>query len=240
MIDLKDVLTKHQKWLNDEPGGVRAYLSGANLSRAYLSRANLSRAYLSRADLSGANLSGANLSRAYLSRADLSGADLSGANLSGADLSGAYLSRANLSGADLSGADLSRADLSGADLSGANLSGATNVPYIPMTCPDEGAYTAFKKVRGDLIVVLRIPEDARRSSASGRKCRADKAEVIRIEHLDGTVADINEVASRYDCDFMYKVGETVSVPNFEPDRWVECAPGIHHFINRQEAVEYTV
>jgi len=72
--ELKEVLAKHRKWVFNEDGG--------------------SRAYLSRADLSGANLSGANLSGANLSGANLSGANLSGANLSGANLSGAYLSGA--------------------------------------------------------------------------------------------------------------------------------------------------
>ena len=105
-IELKKVLDLHKMWLEDETGGQRAPLSGADLSGADLSRANLSGADLSRANLSGANLF----------RANLSGADLFRANLSEADLSGADLSRANLSGADLSGADLSRANLSGADL----------------------------------------------------------------------------------------------------------------------------
>lgn len=63
---LNSILEQHKKWLNDEEGGIRADLHGANLS--------------------GANLSCADLSRVYLRDADLSGADLSYANLSGADL----------------------------------------------------------------------------------------------------------------------------------------------------------
>ena len=122
--EIAAVLALHKAWLLDRETGVRANLSGADLSSADLRGANLSGADLSRADLSGADLS-----RADLSGADLRGADLRWANLSGADLRGADLSRADLSGADLSGADLSRADLSGADLRGAdlrwaNLSGA--------------------------------------------------------------------------------------------------------------------
>ena len=88
---LQEIIKSHGRWLRNEEGGERAYLSSADLSSAYLSGANLS----------GADLSGANLRGAYLSSADLSSADLSSANLSGADLSGAYLSSANLSGADL-------------------------------------------------------------------------------------------------------------------------------------------
>ena len=179
-----------------------------------------------------ADLSRADLSRADLRGADLSRADLSGAYLSGADLSGAYLSGADLSGADLSGAYLSRADLSRADLRGAG-----NVPYIPYACPDFGMFIGFKKASG-YIVVLEIPEDAKRLSATGRKCRCNKAKVLEIQNIDGTKANVTKVKSDYDSGFVYEVGKTVSVDNFCDDRWQECSPGIHFFINRQEAVNY--
>ena len=39
---IREILSKHQKWLNDEAGGERADLSEANLSGADLSWANLS------------------------------------------------------------------------------------------------------------------------------------------------------------------------------------------------------
>ena len=97
--ELAKILELHKKWLNDEEGGERANLSGANLSCADLICANLSDA-----DLSGADLRCADLSGADLSCANLRWANLSSANLSDADMSGADLSRANLSGADLSGA----------------------------------------------------------------------------------------------------------------------------------------
>ena len=125
-----------------------------------------------------------------------------------------------------------------ADLSGAYLSGAKNILYIPMACPDSGAFTAWKKAGGKIVKLL-IPEDARRSSATGRKCRCDKAVVIAIENLDGTATGIASVASNRDLNFIYTVGKTVSVLDFCEDRFQECAAGIHFFINRQEAVEYS-
>ena len=70
-MDLKQILELHKKWLNNEDGGKRADLSGANLSGANLSNANLRGA-----DLRGANLRGANLWDADLWDADLSGANL--------------------------------------------------------------------------------------------------------------------------------------------------------------------
>ena len=88
--ELKRILDRHAKWLDDAEGGERADLSEADLSDANLWETNLSEANLSEANLSGANLSWA----------DLSEADLSGANLSEANLSGANLSRAKLSAGD--------------------------------------------------------------------------------------------------------------------------------------------
>ena len=170
-------------------------------------------------------------------RADLKGADLKGADLCGADLKGANLRVADLRGADLCGADLYGADLKGAGLRGADLRGAENVPFIPYACPDFGMFIGFKKAHGH-IVVLEIPEDAKRLSATGRKCRCDKAKVLQIQNLDGADSGMTEVASDFSDKFIYKVGEVVSVPDFDEDRWNECSTGIHFFINRQEAVEY--
>ena len=176
-------------------------------------------------------------------RADLSGANLYGANLYGADLSGANLYGANLYGADLSGANLSGADLSGANLSRANLSRA-NLDlkllnkFMPICCPECGSFTAWKKVRGNYIVKLEVAENAKRSSAYGRKCRCSEAKVLAIETIAGDTADVVEVYSKHDPSFVYRVGEIVKVDNFNDDRREECAAGIHFFITRQEAVDY--
>ena len=131
-----------------------------------------------------------------------------------------------------------KANLRGADLREANLYGAKNVPFIPYACPDFGMFIGFKKARGGYIVVLEIPEDAKRLSATSRKCRCDKAKVLEIQTMDGSKAGVTEVRSSYDYDFIYRIGETVSVDNFNEDRWNECSEGIHFFINRQEAVDY--
>ena len=210
--DLKKILRKHVLWFNFDPEGEKADLRGANLSEA---------------DLREAYLYGADLREAYLYGAKLMWADLKGANLKGA----------NLSEADLRRADLYKADLKGADLKEANLYGAENLNF-PIACPEEGSFVGFKKCRNDLIVKLEIPADALRSSATTRKCRCSKAKVLSITNLDGSAADVSIVSSKYDVAFVYKVGETVEVLNFNTDRWDECSAGIHFFITRQEAVDY--
>ena len=156
-------------------------------------------------------------------RADLRGADLRGADLQGADLRGA----------DLRGADLQRAYLRGADLRGAC--------GLNINCPESGSFIAYKKAIScgkDVVVKLQITEDARRSSATGRKCRCDKAVVLEISDISNVITDVKDARSKHDSDFIYSVGETVTVDDFDENRWNECSTGIHFFITRKEAVEY--
>ena len=56
--------------------------------------------------------------------------------------------------------------------------------------------------------------------------------------MDGTKATEDTVRSDHDQHFVYTVGATVEVPDFDDNRWSECAPGIHFFIDRRAAVEY--
>ena len=220
-MDIKLILEKHAKWARGEDGGERA-------------------------DLCGANLCCANLSDADLRGADLCGANLRGANLSGGNLRNANLCCANLCCANLSDADLCGANLSGADLRGADLRGAKNTDktawnaytaFYPLQCPETGSFIGYKKAACK-IVMLEICADAKRSSATSRKCRCSKAKVLSITNLDGSESGLSEIESDYDKDFIYRVGETVEVLDFDDNRWNECAAGIHFFITRDEAVKY--
>ena len=163
------------------------------------------------------------------------------ADLRYADLRRADLSRANLRYADLRGADLRGADLSGADLYGAKLSELTVAQTSIL--PDEGDIIGWEKAitldGAPIIVKLLIPSDAQRSNATGRKCRASTARVLDLQDKQGNSLPPDTTAySSYDPDFTYKKGETVHVEDFDTNRWNECAPGIHFFITRIEAVEY--
>ena len=219
-------------------------LRGANLRGANLYGADLCDAYLRFANLCDADLCDANLCGAYLCFANLYGADLCDADLRGANLRGANLRGADLRGADLCGAYLCFANLYGADLCDAYLRFANlcdadlrDAKGCYLSCPTEGSFIGWKKASGH-IVKLRIPEDARRSSATGHKCRCDKAYVMEIQNMDGTKATEDTVRADHDKNFVYTVGATVEVPDFDDNRWSECAPGIHFFIDRRAAVEY--
>ena len=228
--ELAEILRKHNLWLANGVGGECADLRGANLCYADLRGACLRGACLRGADLHDADLCYADLCGACLRYADLRGAYLSGACLIGADLHDA-----NLCDADLCGADLRYADMRYADLRYADLSSAENL-VLPIACPEKGSFVGWKKCLGGLIVELEICADAKRSSATGRKCRCDKAKVLSVTTPEGAAVD--HAISGFDYNFIYHVGDIVSVDNFDDNRWSECAPGIHFFIGRQEAVDY--
>ena len=75
-MNIEERLELHQKWICNEPGGIRLEEHGVNLREADLRGA----------DLRGVNLRGVNLWEADLRGADLRGANLREANLRGADL----------------------------------------------------------------------------------------------------------------------------------------------------------
>lgn len=217
-------------------------LRGATFCYCDLTRVNFIAADLMCASFDFANLKYANFRRANLKASSLRQANLSNADLTCADLTGAYLV----------GADLYKAKIVDSLLMGIRSIGlAKNSPYIPMACPDTGEFIGWKKALAfdhgealECIVKLLIPESAKRSSGTERKCRCDKARVLEIQTLDGNPIDTSNaiVHSFYDFNFHYKVGETVTPDKKEPfdtTRWLTCGSGIHFFINRQEAVEYS-
>ena len=218
-----------------------AYLARADLAGANLAGADLAGAYLAGADLAGAYLAGANLAGANLARADLAGANLAGAYLAGANLARAYLAgaylvsanlaRANLAGASLAGADLAGANLARANLARANLAGAyladaknAELAIARTRILPDGILIGWKKLRNGVIAKVRIPEEAKRSHAWGRKCRAEFVDVI-----EGDGVSIHDGVTKY------APGLRVTCDKWETDWTKECAGGIHFYITKEEA-----
>ena len=211
--ELKKILEDHKLWLNDHSKGARADLSYANLR------------YL-------------DLRNADIRYSDLSYSDIRYSNFSYSDLSYSNLSYSDLRNADLSNADLSYSDLSNAKLRSEEL--------YHQICPEIGSFTAFKKVKlkdgyyeSQAILTLEIPAEAKRTNAIySRKCRAEKALVIKAENISG--APISETAilySSYDSKFIYKINLVATAEGFSEDTTEECGKGIAFFITRKEAEE---
>lgn len=172
--------------------------------------------------------------RADLAGANLADANLADANLAGAYLAGAYLARAYLAGANLARANLADANLARANLAGANLAGAINseLAFAMTRILPEGDLIGWKKA-GTCIVKLRIPADAPRSSAFGRKCRAAFADVLEVI---GNPADA--FTDAHGPRTVYTVGQRVTADRWCENWQAECSHGIHFFITRAEAEAY--
>lgn len=117
----------------------------------------------------------------------------------------------------------------GANLTDADLHGA-NLPSFAI-CPEIGEFTAFKKLEGDIIARLLIPEDAfRTSSLVGRKCRASKAKVVSLSCGNVGYSLYNRTE--------YRIGAIVEPDSYDPDIRIECTHGLHFFVTEREAREY--
>ena len=102
---------------------------------------------------------------------------------------------------------------------------------LPLACPKTGEFEAWKKCEGGIIVKLLIPADARRSSADGKKCRAEFADVLEIIGAKTAI-------SKHDGETLYEVGKRMKCHKWDSCRWHECSGGIHLFMTREEAETY--
>src|SRR5574344_1458617 len=216
--ELMEKIAEHQKWLRDKT-------TGKCLDASFLDFSDVN---FYKIDFHGANSRDANFICAIFHDANFRDANVRDANFHGANFIGANFCDANFIGADFIGANNINEVISFANIANTELC---------MQCPEEGSFIGFKKAVGG-IVKLRVTESAKRSSATTHKCRCSEAEVLEIQNMDGTKSERTSVCSEYDRNFIYSVGEIVSVPDFDDDRWNECARGIHFFMSRQEAVNY--
>lgn len=91
------------------------------------------------------------------------------------------------------------------------------------------------------LVKLLIPEDAKRSSSTTEKCRCNKAKVLEIIPEDFELEEgqvLTKANSFHNPNFEYRLGEVVEEHNFDNDWSNECAPGIHFFTKKEDAINY--
>lgn len=243
-------------------------LSGANFESANLYLTKFHNVTLNNANMSKALMAFAYFNKCRLRKVDFSYAllprvtfmdhcDISYADFSHTELNYSYFANTNclktkftysslcyihFYDCDLIGTDFDHSCLKDLSLESTTLKDAINIPYIPMACPETGGFIGWKTCNSDygrVIVKLYIPENARRSSGTGRKCRADMAEVLEIQALDGTPLN-NVIARSFQNYSFYYIKGTVVTPakDFCEDRYEECSSGIHFFLNREEAVNY--
>ena len=128
-----------------------------------------------------------------------------------------------------------RADLSGADLRSAYLSGAVDAEYVlaqSSILPETGPIWGWKKCMNNVLVKLVVGNTAKRSHATGRKCRAEHVKVLEVIGAEVGI-------STHDGTTHYRVGEIVRCDKWNENRWIECGGGIHFFLSRIEAERYS-
>lgn len=236
---LNEMIRLHGLWLKGDRRGKRANLENADLSNLCLK---------------DANLRSANLTSVFCYRTNFVDADLRGANLQGGEFNYCTFEGANLAGANCQCLKVCVCDFLNANFKNTNFSNTffidSPVPKSALAnsqrvhmmseryaCPNTGTFIGYKKARRNRIVMLEIPATAKRSSAHGPKCRCSEATVLDIQNIWGT-RHYKTARSIWDPKFIYKVGETVYAHEFNEDRWRECAPGIHFFMDRAEACKY--
>ncbi|MDR1800587.1 MAG: pentapeptide repeat-containing protein [Lachnospiraceae bacterium] len=201
-------------------------LSGMDLSDIDFSQCNFVNVRFDNANLSRSNLSH------VMCSADCS---FKGAILKDADISASIFRHCDFSNSNMEGANLFRSVFEFANMD--NIKIDDNTKYFKMRCPEKGAFVGYKRCFNDAVVMLLIPADAKRSSATHNSCRCDKAKVLQIQSFDGKV-NLKEAWSVVDENFVYRVGEYVSVPDFNEDRWRDSTTGIHFWMTREEAYSY--
>jgi len=129
-----------------------------------------------------------------------------------------------------------RADGKKANLSWADLSGAKNIPILAEArtsiVPEVGQFVGWKQCKNGVIVRLMIGKKARRSNATGRKCRAEYVKVLEVIGAEVGI-------SQYDSKTEYRVGQIVKCDQWNEDRWKECGGGIHFYLSKIEAENHS-
>jgi len=93
----------------------------------------------------------------------------------------------------------------------------------------------------DYLVTLKLPRhtpnNLGRSDVTDRnhaKFRCKSARVVAIKHK-GTGGSADSIRSTYDENFIYRVGETTTVPNYEENIEYVCSSGIHFYLAEETA-----
>ena len=127
-------------------------------------------------------------------------------------------------------------------------------PELPLFCPEEGSFIGWKVVKEvedenkalARILKIRVPKDAKRSSALSEKCRCSKAVPLEVYDLGGNVIKPKgKLYSVYVSLFNiqatpleYVIGKEVCSDRWDAERFNECSNGIHFFMKMEEAIQY--
>ena len=192
-----------------------------------IKNASLQKANFLDAEICNCNFTGSNLEGACFACADFDDATFINTRLCNANFDFANRTHwTDFANSDMTG--LSTADV---DFDPEKLKGVKGLS-MPLFCPDEGAFIAWKKCRDGKVVKLLIPENAERKGSTLYSCRASEAIVLDIFDRDGNSVD--EAISRSDKEFKYTKGATVVPKAPDPKRNGDVS-GIYFVLSRAQA-----
>lgn len=201
-------------------------------------------------DFTGMDLSNIDFSNSTFHRINFNDANMKHSSLLNVFFDECSLRNVNFRGANLECATLRDIDMTGCNIEGANLYSAVlenaktegvifdnDTKWFRLYCPEKGAFLGYKKCFNDRLVQLLIPADAKRTSATLSSCRCNKAKVLTIKSFDYSKS-YDEATSLVNENFVYRVGEWITIKNFNEDRWRDSTTGIHFWLTREEAKNY--
>lgn len=271
---LNDIVYKHSLWISNIPHGVRAIIREASLDGLTLEDCNLSGAIFIDSTIVNCKMINIQLYKTGfydcgIYNSKLKYIDLNCTKIIDSRINEVEAERIKMRKTEIIDTNIYDCNLNFISIMNGNdiidceildnkITSNDKREIVPLACPEKGSFIGFKKARtnpilGDYCIVeLEIPADAKRSSATTRKCRCDKAKVLSIAKIDNGEF-ISEAYSVYDPTFIYKVGEMICshgidakyvssiddcVQNFDSNRWNECSTGIHFFMSKNEAERY--
>ena len=217
-------------------------IAHSELTRVHAKRANFINCHMWDNCYENAVLTASRFIAAELCDGNFRGADLTSCDLRWSDIDYVHFENANLTDVDLRWTNNSYwARFEGANMKGINIEGspiddeaalgAQNL-FIPMVCPEEGSFIAWKKCRDEKIVKLQVPENALRTGGARYSCRA--SEVLILDIFDGENS-CDEAISIDDETIIYHKGELVKDKEEFDSSLLHSGAGIYFFITRAEA-----
>lgn len=208
-----------------------ATIENARFERCDLSMVNLSEAVLKSVTLSKSNMFMAKFSESSLYDVTFSECDGGCCRFADCTWDEVKIKKCEFPYSTTNGVTL----LSEPEIKDSNLYGAT----FNSVCPETGAFEAWKIVERIYLVKLRVPADAKRSSAATIKCRCSKAKVLDILNTETRhhVKSVENHTQGFTCK--YEVGKIVKPDSFDPRWWNECSHGIHFFLRKEQALNYS-
>ena len=228
----------------DEAELYGASICHANLANVSAIKANFASCIMWNSKLNEASMAGACFYTAQLCDCDFTSADLRFCDLCYSNIDYTCFEKADLGWANFTyakktfwanfgEADLTDVDFTDCCLADNAVNGAKGL-FIPMACPEEGAFIAWKKCQDNRIVKLMVPENALRTGGDRFSCRASEVEILDIYSENNNCAE----AVSFEDDYTFRRGETIKDKQVFDSSLLHDGAGIHFFLSRAEAENY--